>query len=72
MAPLEPPVEADKLGGPHGLAREAYSPAEVAQLLGMSQNTIYSLARRGELPTKRVGGRILIPRRLLLRWLSER
>ena len=57
--------------GSADLVREAYSAAETAQVLGISQNTVYTLIRRGELPMKRVGGRVLVPRRQLLHWLGE-
>jgi excisionase family DNA binding protein len=33
---------------------------ECAQLTGLSASHLYALAERGELPTKRVGGRIVV------------
>ena len=35
---------------------------EAGQLLGISRNSAYEAARRGEIPTIRVGRRILVPR----------
>ena len=39
-----------------------YTVAETATLLGLSRNSAYEAARRGEIPTIRVGRRILVPR----------
>jgi excisionase family DNA binding protein len=35
---------------------------EAAKLLGVSRGTAYEAARRGELPTIRLGRRLLVPR----------
>ncbi len=35
---------------------------EAGQLLGISRNSAYEAARRGEIPTIRVGRRIRVPR----------
>ncbi|MGP6192347.1 MAG: helix-turn-helix domain-containing protein [Vulcanimicrobiaceae bacterium] len=35
--------------------------AEAARLLGISRNLAYEAARRGEIPTIRIGRRILVP-----------
>lgn len=64
-------VDLEEPEGSGDLVREAYSAAEVAKLLGISRNSVYALVRCGELPIKRAGGRVLVPRRQLLRWLSE-
>ena len=39
-----------------------YTIDEAARLLGISRNSAYEAARRGELPAIRLGRRILIPR----------
>ncbi len=46
--------------------------AEAARLLGISRNLAYEAARRGEIPTIRIGRRILVPIAGLERLLSER
>ena len=38
---------------------------EAAELLGISRGMAYECVRTGELPSVRLGGRILIPRRKL-------
>jgi excisionase family DNA binding protein len=43
---------------------------EAARLLGLSRNGGYEAARRGDIPTVRIGGRILVPRVALLRMLE--
>jgi excisionase family DNA binding protein len=39
-----------------------YSVPEAAALLGVNRNTAYEAAARGELPTIRIGKRVLVPR----------
>jgi excisionase family DNA binding protein len=43
---------------------------EVATLLGLGRSAAYEAARRGEIPTRRLGRRIVIPVPLLLEWLG--
>ena len=42
--------------------RRTYTVNEVATILGIGRNTAYEVCRNGDIPTIRVGGRILIPR----------
>jgi excisionase family DNA binding protein len=44
---------------------------EAAALLGIGKNQAYECARRGELPTIRMGHRILVPRASLARILES-
>ena len=44
---------------------------ETAQMLGISRAAAYQAAARGDIPTIRVGGRILVPRAALKRLLLE-
>ena len=46
----------------HSVDRLTYTVQETATLLGLSRNSAYEAARRGEIPTIRVGRRILVPR----------
>ena len=41
--------------------RLTYSVKETAKLLGLSKNSTYQACLKGEIPSLRVGGRILIP-----------
>jgi len=34
---------------------------EAAEILGIGKNTAYQAAKRGEIPTIRIGGRVLVP-----------
>lgn len=43
---------------------------EAAALLGISRNSAYEAVRRGEIPSVRIGGRIVIPRQRFLDWLG--
>jgi excisionase family DNA binding protein len=45
---------------------------QAAQLLGISRNLAYEAVRRGEIPTIRIGRRILVPIVAIERLLSER
>jgi len=43
---------------------------DTARLLGLGRGTVYEAARRGEIPTIRIGRRILVPRRALEKLLE--
>jgi excisionase family DNA binding protein len=43
---------------------------EVATLLNLGRSAAYEAARRGDLPSRRLGRRIVIPVPLLLEWLG--
>jgi excisionase family DNA binding protein len=45
---------------------------EVADMLGVSRNTVYDAAGRGELPCRRIGRRIIFGRAAIMAWLNER
>jgi excisionase family DNA binding protein len=44
---------------------------EVAKLLGISADSAYEAAHRGELPVRVIGRRMLVPRVALLRLLED-
>ncbi len=46
--------------------RELYPIAEAAVLLGISDTTVYRMADSGEIPTRRIGSRRLVPRKELM------
>ena len=43
------------------MTKQTYSIAEVADLLGIGRSAAYKAARSGEIPTIRIGKRILVP-----------
>ncbi len=43
---------------------------EVADLLGVNPKTVYEAASRGEIPSRRLGRRVLFPRVAIEAWLS--
>ena len=51
--------------------RIVYTIPEVAQMLGINRCLAYALARQGDLPAIRLGGRVLVPRDRLERFLAE-
>jgi len=51
-------AESDSMTLPHPHARLCASVDEAAQLLGVSASTVY---RRVDLPTRRIGSRVVIP-----------
>lgn len=51
--------------------RLVYSPKEVRKKLGLSRGLVYEAIRRGEIPSVRIGRRILIPCAALERLLKE-
>lgn len=44
---------------------------EVAKLFGLARNSCYGAVRRGEIPSLRIGRRILIPRAAVEKMLGE-
>ncbi|HZA21129.1 MAG TPA: helix-turn-helix domain-containing protein [Dehalococcoidia bacterium] len=50
--------------------RPVFTPMEVARLLGLSKNTTYEALARGEIPSIRVGRRILVSKAALERLLA--
>jgi excisionase family DNA binding protein len=53
-------------------SRLTWTVTEAAKLLGISPTSAYEAARRGELPVRVIGRRMLVPRVALLRLLDER
>ena len=51
-------------------ARLTLSVDEVASLLGLGRTAAYEAARRGEIPSRRLGRRVIIPVPALLDWLG--
>ncbi len=51
--------------------RLTYTVDEVAKMLGISRGLAYEMVNRGELPSIRLGRRVLIPCRAFHRWLEE-
>ena len=52
-------------------ARRAYSPSEVAAMLGISNALMYRSIKHGEIAAVKVGGRVLIPSRAIADLLGE-
>ncbi len=50
--------------------RLTISVEEAAALLGLGRSAAYEAARRGEIPTRRLGRRVLVPVPALLEWLG--
>jgi len=50
--------------------REALSVGETARVLGLGRGAAYQAVASGEIPSLRIGGRILVPRRQLERLLD--
>lgn len=48
-----------------------YTVAEAAALLGISEWSYYEAIKRGDLPGRRIGRRIVVPKVQLERWLED-
>jgi excisionase family DNA binding protein len=59
------PFALDQLAG-----RATITIEQTAQILGLGRTAAYDAARRGELPTRRLGRRLLVPVPALLEWLG--
>ena len=44
---------------------------DVAELLGLNRKTVYDAARRGQIPHRRVGRRLLFERGSIVDWLRN-
>ncbi len=67
------PQGASKLAEPEVMStttKLAYTPEEVAGLLGVHPNTVYAMLKSGELPGVRAGRRWLVSRKRLDFWLD--
>lgn len=49
---------------------QTYTVPEAARKLGIGRNSAYEAVRSGEIPSIRIGGRILVPRLALDRMLA--
>ncbi len=59
------PFSLDQLAG-----RATITIEQTAQILGLGRTAAYDAARRGELPTRRLCRRLLVPVPALLEWLG--
>ena len=50
--------------------RRAYTPEEVARMLGLHANSTYSMLKNGELPAVKAGRKWLIAKRRFKAWLD--
>jgi excisionase family DNA binding protein len=53
------------------ITRRTFTVEEAGQILGLSRNTAYALAKSGRLPTIRLGRRLLVPKVALDRLLEN-
>lgn len=44
-----------------GIKRQTYTVPEAGARIGLSKNAAYEAAKRGELPTLKIGGRLFVP-----------
>jgi excisionase family DNA binding protein len=51
-------------------SRQTYNIEEAGQLLGVGRNQAYEAARTGQIPTIKIGKRILVPKAALDRMLN--
>jgi excisionase family DNA binding protein len=56
---------------PMATERQTLKIEEAAKMLGISRNTAYDAARTGQLPTVKIGKRLLVPRAALNRLLES-
>lgn len=51
--------------------RRTYKVSEVSKMLGLGETKTLDLIKSGEIPSRRFGRRIVIPREAFDRWLAE-
>jgi len=54
------------------MSQEIMNTKEVANYLGLNEKRIYQLAKLGEIPATRIGGKWIFPRALMDQWILER
>lgn len=57
---------------PKAAERLVYTVPQAGVLLGLSRNSAYEAAKRGDIPTIRIGARLLVPKIALNRLLQVR
>ena len=60
-----------RLVGSSMTERKAYNVTRVAEMLGVSVDTVYELVRGNRIPHKRLGRRIIIPASAFDEWLND-
>lgn len=53
------------------IERKAYTVPEVAKMLGMSRSSAYESVGKGEIPSVRIGHRLVVPAKALDELLSQ-
>jgi excisionase family DNA binding protein len=53
------------------MERMTFSVEEAGERLGLGRNSVYEAVKRGDIPSIRIGGRILVPRQALERLLDK-
>ncbi len=53
------------------MKRKTLTVPEAGKVLGLGRNSSYDAARRGEIPTVRIGKRLLVPRAALAKLLGQ-
>lgn len=61
----------DPISSADSAEAECYRAPEVAKMLDVSRARLYEMARRGQVPHKRVGRTLLFPRSVLRAWLND-
>jgi hypothetical protein len=56
--------------GPRWNARDSFTVEEAAIILGLSRASAFAAAGRGDIPTIRIGRRLIVPRHALARLLA--
>lgn len=64
-------IGSEQMQSLHDDGRLTWTVTEAAKLLGISPTSAYEAARRGELPVRVIGRRMLVPRVALQRLLDE-
>lgn len=66
MSDIAPSIDLESIA-----SRTTITVEEAASLLGIGRSAAYDAARRGQLPTRRLGRRLLVPVPAFLAWLGS-
>ncbi|WP_063763791.1 helix-turn-helix domain-containing protein [Actinoplanes subtropicus] len=71
LTPRTPAAEAPDRDRAAPLGSLTYTVAEVAQMLSLNLGGTYRMVRSGDIPSRKLGGRWVIPRRAFHDWLNS-
>jgi excisionase family DNA binding protein len=71
LTPRTPPADAPDRDRAAPVGSLTYTVADVAHMLALNLGGTYRMVRKGDIPSRKLGGRWVIPRRAFHEWLDS-